>query len=241
MDGIAPGHYQLTQGEPPRVTDLDLSSDQPVDPSAGTPASAVDGTIRMLSGEPPPEEVTLSLERVDNGSGQKIYATVAHKGHFRFDAIPPGEWSVAATSGMSALAVIDLASGGLRRAGNIITLRDRAPDLAVTLSDSATDVQGFAKRGGKRFAGAMIALLPRNPAQWKALTRRDQSDSDGSFALHNVSPGEYTLIAIAGGWELDWTSPAAMARYLSGGTRVRVTETSGKLVQLGAPVAVEDR
>ncbi len=53
----------------------------------------------------------------------------------------------------------------------------------------------------------MIVLLPKNPAQWRALTRRDQSDSDGSFALRSVAPGEYTVIAIEDGWQLDWTSP----------------------------------
>jgi hypothetical protein len=241
MDGIAPGHYQLTQGDPPRVTDLDLSSNQQVDPNAGIAMNAVSGTIRLLSGAPAPEEVTLSLQRGDSSPGQKIYATVARQSHFRFDGVPPGIWTVAATSGTEALPVAGLAMGGIRLAGNLLTLRDRTHDLAVTISDIATDVQGVARKDGKGFAGAMIVLLPKSPAQWRALTRRDQSDSDGSFALHDVSPGDYTLIAIADGWELDWTSPVAMARYLSSGARVRVTESSGKIVQLGAAVAVQDR
>jgi hypothetical protein len=241
MGGIAPGHYQLTQGDPPRETDLDLSSSQQVDPNAGSPVNALSGTIRMLSGAPAPDEVTLSLQRADSSPGQKIYAAIARQGHFRFDGVPPGVWAVSATSGPEALPVVDVAVGGIRLAGSLITLRDRAPNLAVTISDFATDVHGVAKKDGKGFAGAMIVLLPKSPAQWRALTRRDQSDSDGSFALHDVSPGDYTLIAIAEGWGLDWTSPGAMARYLSGGTRVRVTESSGKIVQLGAAVAVQDR
>ena len=84
-------------------------------------------------------------------------------------------------------------------------------------------------------------LLPRNPALWKALTRRDQTDSDGSFALQNVAPGEYTVVAIEDGWPIDWTSPAAMARYLPAGTSVTVTEQSGALIHLGSPVTVETR
>ena len=32
------------------------------------------------------------------------------------------------------------------------------------------------------------------------LIRRDQSDSDGSFALRDVVPGQYTVVAIQDGW-----------------------------------------
>ena len=87
----------------------------------------------------------------------------------------------------------------------------------------------------------MIVLLPKNRALWKALTRRDQSDSDGSFTLPDVAPGEYTAIAIEEGWALDWTSPAAMARYLPAGTSVTVTEQSGSLLRLNSPVLVQMR
>lgn len=241
MDGIAPGHYQLTQGQPQRVIDLDLSASQQVDPAAGTPANAVSGRLMMSSEEPPPDDATVSLERVDNNPGQYIFGTVAHHGQFSFEAVPPGEWAVSTTSGNRAIPVVSVSAGGARRSGNIVSIREHTPDLAVTLTDSETDLEGFAKKNGKGFAGAMVVLLPRSPAQWRALTRRDQTDSDGSFALHNVVPGAYTLIAIADGWELDWTSPLAMARYLSGGTNVRVTESPGKLVQLSTPVAVEER
>jgi len=86
-----------------------------------------------------------------------------------------------------------------------------------------------------------MVLLPKNTAQWKALTRRDQSDSDGSFAFRDVVPGGYTAIAIEDGWPLDWTSPAVMARYLPSGTNVTVTVNSGKLVRLPSPVTVQQR
>ena len=241
MNGIAPGHYQLTQGDPPRVVDLDLSANQRVDPGAGNPANEISGRLIMQSGAPPPDDAAISLERIDNNPGQYIYATFARRGQFKFDTVPPGEFAVITTSGNRSLPVVSVAAGANRRPGNILTLREHTPELDVTLSDSEIDITGFAKKDGKGFAGAMIVLLPRNPAQWRSLTRRDQSDSDGSFALHNVVPGDYTLIAIADGWELDWTSPQAMARYLPGGTNVRVTESSGKLVRLSTPVAVEER
>jgi hypothetical protein len=132
-------------------------------------------------------------------------------------------------------------AGGTQRDGNLITLRERSQPLLVTVSSADSEVKGFARKDGKGFAGAMMVLLPRNTAHWKALTRRDQSNTDGSFSFRDVAPGEYTLLAIKDGWSLDWTSPPAMARYLLHGTSVTVTEQSGTQVQLSAPVIVQDR
>jgi hypothetical protein len=132
--------------------------------------------------------------------------------------------------------------GGARQyAGNTITVRDRMPEITVTLSRADTRVEGFAKKEGKGFAGAMMVLLPRNPALWRSLTRRDQTDSDGSFGFRDVAPGQYTAIAIEDGWRLDWTSSAVMERYLPGGVNVTVTANSGTTLQLPAPVAVQRR
>jgi hypothetical protein len=170
-----------------------------------------------------------------------VFATQAHRGKFTFDAVPAGQWAVMATGEGTAIPVVAVSAGGVQRAGNVVTLRDRAADLVVTLSDSETRIEGFARKDGKGLAGAMIVLLPRNPALWKALTRRDQSDSDGSFALQNVPPGEYTVVAIEDGWPIDWTSPEAMARYLPAGSSVTVTEKSGALVHLASPVTVQTR
>ncbi len=241
IGGIAPGHYELTHGDPARIVDLDLASSQQVDASAGSTTNTVSGTVRMASGAPVPEEITLSLVRMSDGVGQSMYAAQAQQGRFKFDAVPPGQWALAATNGNKALPVVAVSAGVVQRAGNIVTLPGRAPDLVVTLSDAEARVEGFTRKDGKGFAGAMVVLLPKNPAQWRALTRRDQSDSDGSFALRGVAPGQYTVIAIEDGWPLDWTSPAAMARYLPGGASVTVSEKSGTLIRLSSPVAVQMR
>jgi hypothetical protein len=221
--------------------DLDLLSSLQVDPNAGSAALAVNGRLRMASGAPAPGDPTITLARMDGGTGQPVYATQAHRGQFTFDAVPAGQWAVMATGDGTSIPVVAVSAGGVQRAGNVITLRDRAPELVVTLSGAETRIEGFARKNGKGFAGAMMVLLPRNPALWKALTRRDQSDSDGSFALQNVAPGEYTVVAIEDGWQIDWTSPEAMARYLPAGTSVTVSEKPGAPIHLASPVTVETR
>jgi len=43
--GIAPGRYELMQGDPPRISELDATSSQAVDPNAGVPAVTVNGKL----------------------------------------------------------------------------------------------------------------------------------------------------------------------------------------------------
>jgi hypothetical protein len=87
----------------------------------------------------------------------------------------------------------------------------------------------------------MVVLVPNDPANHLDLFRLDQSDSDGSFELRNVAPGQYTLVAIEDGWELEWERPEVIGRYLPGGIPVTVTESSGKLVRLSEALPVQAR
>ena len=87
----------------------------------------------------------------------------------------------------------------------------------------------------------MVVLVPKNRSAFRSLVRRDQSDSDGSFALRDVVPGQYTVVAIQDGWELDWAQPEVLGRYLPRGVAVTITETSGKLIRLSEPVPVQAR
>ncbi len=69
----------------------------------------------------------------------------------------------------------------------------------------------------------MVVLVPHDPANSMPLFRRDQSDSDGSFTLPNIVPGQYTVVAVANGWDLEWGNPAVLQPYLKGGQPVQVT------------------
>ena len=240
MSGIAPGHYQLTEGDPPRVLDLDLTASQEVDAGAGTPASVVGGTLRFTSGMPVSEEVNLTLDRLDGERGINQMVTVAHGGHFNFENVPPGSWLLWA-SGSKPFTVVATGVDKQRRAGNIVTTRDRPLEVVVTLSKNETRIEGLAEKDGKGLAGVMVVLAPKDPSAWRALIRRDQSDTDGSFALRDVAPGQYTVVAIEDGWPLDWSQPEALARYLQEGTAVSVTANSGSLLRLTSPIQVQDR
>ena len=241
LSGVAPGRYELVMGEPQRVVDVDVNANQQIDAEAGAAASTLKGSVRMISGEATPDEMTLALNRLDGGAGQGQFATEVRGGRFTFMPVPPGEYEIVATAGDKRLPVIATAVGAKKQPGDVVTLREGGPALIVTLSRAETRVEGFAKRGDKGLAGAMMVLAPRDTAEWRSMTRRDQSDSDGSFAFRDVAPGEYTAVAIEDGWALDWTSPAVMERYLRGGTNVTVSGSAGKVLKLAGPVPVQQR
>ena len=99
-------------------------------------------------------------------------------------------------------------------------------------------MDGFAKRGGKGIAGAMVVLIPKNPEENLDRFRRDQTDLDGSFTLFNVSPGSYSVIAIEDGWDLDWAKPAVLAHYGRDGQPLIVGAQAKQTVHLGDAVNV---
>jgi len=51
---------------------------------------------------------------------------------------------------------------------------------------------------------------------------RDQSDSDGSFTLQEITPGRYTLVAIENGWNQQWADPVVFKQWLNAGEAVQV-------------------
>lgn len=106
--------------------------------------------------------------------------------------------------------------------------------LTLDLTRAVPAIDGVALRDGKPVAGAMVVLVPPDPENDQSLFRRAETDSDGSFSLVSVVPGNYTVIAIDRGWNVEWTSSAVLARYLAAGTPVRA-DASGRY-QLGVNV-----
>jgi hypothetical protein len=86
-------------------------------------------------------------------------------------------------------------------------------------------VNGVVKRDGVPKSGVFVVLAPAdlNAARW--MWRINQSDSDGTFNMPGVVPGDYTVAAIEQGWTLDWSRPEVIGPYLARG--VKVTVASG--------------
>jgi hypothetical protein len=111
----------------------------------------------------------------------------------------------------------------------------------LTLVGGSVEILGTVTQAGKGFAGAMVVLVPKNPETNRDLFRRDQSDLDGTFALHGVIPGSYTLLAIENGWDLDWSEPNVIGIYLKRGRTVRVDAQATRPMNIEEPIELQSK
>jgi hypothetical protein len=240
LGGLPPGHYELTQGDPPRLVELDANSSQQVDPTAGVPTQTVSGVVQTAPGVPLAGRAIIVLQPAGGAGPAVAPAQIEGGGSFKVDNVPPGSWLVEVMGQDTQLPVLDLGLRGSRaQTGNRITVEDKPLALVVTVSTGNTRLEGFARKDGKGQAGAMVILVPKDAAAIPELARRDQSDSDGSFALLNVAPGDYTLVAVDDAWGMDWFDPVVISRYLPQGMAVTVKDKSDKTLHLDRPVEVQ--
>jgi hypothetical protein len=154
--------------------------------------------------------------------------------------VAAGRYEFVAGSTMQRYSVARIASDSGTISGNALNVPAGASlALRFTLVGGSVTVEGFAKRAGKAAPGAMIVLVPENPATNRDRFRRDQSDLDGSFTLAGVVPGVYTIIAIEDGWDLDWSEAAVIATYLKNGKKIAVGDRSSTTMRLPDSVEVQ--
>jgi len=238
LSGLAPGHYivemPLPTGLGEKATglgwyrEIDLVADGEVNASDGPKFAAVGGSIVFDNVSRVPVEASIQLSNPE--TGETFRSDLSNKGEFDFksDDVRPGHYLVALDNA-SGFFLKQLSATGAKVQGRVIEISGRsAVRIVAVASRGAARVEGTAMHDGQPFAGAMIVLVPQDPANNLPLFRRDQSDSDGTFTLSNVVPGAYTAIALANGWDLEWANPAVLQPYLKRGETVQVP-AEGKL------------
>ena len=133
--------------------------------------------------------------------------------------VPAGRYQVT-LAGDSALYLTSLELKGKAVPGRIVTLPGGPSALTLNLARGRAHVSGHTTLAGKPLEGAMVLLVPTSFGQAGAidLLRRDQSNTDGSFDLADVVPGDYILLAIDHGWAVNWHDLSTLSRYLLGGS-----------------------
>jgi len=234
VSGIAPGRYSAeitvsaneenaASEENAVVTknfELDLGENSNINTS-GVPANLqLTGTYQLESGEIPSEGVSISLH--ERKTHQVLNAGSYSNGKFTLvRGCPPGSYDIAVEA--QELLLRSVTATGAKVTGQTLDIKGPgAINLSLVLTQGAGEVNGIALRDDKPLSGAMILLVPNDPAHNPSLFRRDQSDSDGTFTLSSVLPGKYTAIAIKDGWELDYRNPDVLKSYLAQGTPVQV-------------------
>lgn len=153
--------------------------------------------------------------------------------------IPSGTWQLFVESNQHFYPILSTTVEGKEREGNLIQVEDHPIEIDVNVRAVYTRMDGFASLDGKGKAGAMILLVPENPAEHSDLFRRDQSDSDGSFSFREVAPGNYRVIAIEDGWKLEWRRQDILIPYLENGIITSAPESSSAVIPVTEIVLIQ--
>lgn len=224
ISGITAGHYVLqvhvngpNRGPQPTVVrEVDITSDTEID--ASDPASGVNvtGTLRF-EGPPPTRDIRLVLRR--RGPSPPIQLQVGPKGEISSSTpVPPDTYDIFLPG---LYQMNQITATGAKLDGQSIQIGSSDVHLNIVAARSSERIQGIVEKADKPVSGAMVVLVPADMDR-PLLYRRDESDSDGTFNLNNVTPGKYTLIAIENGWDLEWSKPEVLKPYLAAGTPLEV-------------------
>jgi hypothetical protein len=246
LSGVPAGRYTVrmrssTPGEPDQIAEMDLSENgQVLNASPGEPLGSVTLSVKTVGDEKFPQQLFVALR--DSHLRSAGDRQLDPNGEARFESLPAGTYTVTASSPGKQYAVFHLSSPGSEVSGNSF---DLVPGASVSLSalliGGLAKVQGFVKRSGQPAPGVIVVLVPTDAKSNIELFRRDQSDLDGSFTLPDVVPGSYAVIAIENGWDIEWSVPSVLDRYIPHGQGVTIGPQTKGSVQLPEPVEVQPR
>jgi Carboxypeptidase regulatory-like domain len=224
ISGVLPGQYEVTVTHsggqsPPESTHFtadiaDGATQLPADSSAGE--VTVSGKVTSLDSKIGFAGISLVASHP-----QRTYlAPLNDAGDFTLQ-VPPGEYRVIGQIPHMYLASVTSPDALVK--GRMLQVKaGAAPKLEIVAGNGYGQVEGVAERDGRPASGAMVLLAPEDAKDNQILSRRDQSDSDGTFLLSNIIPGRYRLLAIDEGWDLDWADPNVLAAYLKKSNTVQV-------------------
>jgi protocatechuate 3,4-dioxygenase beta subunit len=135
--------------------------------------------------------------------------------------VPPGRYEVV-LQGRPNIFLTGLAGKGAETAGRYVTIGAGDSTLTIHVASGRASLSGVATLEGKPSAGAMILLVPITIEDPNSITIlvQDQTNTDGSFDLANIIPGQYILVAIDHGWQINWGDRSTLRRYLMQGVPV---------------------
>jgi hypothetical protein len=247
VGGLTPGTYQVRLAGPNQeghsaVVEVSANSTRTLDLSA--PASDMARIKLRFDGVADVDSGSGSRPERNGGLQVMLIGTDARRGSFfsnngegngpnlvrreqrdpnaeRVLEVPPGRYEVV-LQGRPNFFLTGLAAKGAETAGRYVTVGAGDSTLTVHVASGRATLSGIATLDGKPCVGAMVLLVPitiEDPNSI-AILRQDQTNTDGSYDLANVLPGQYILVAIDHGWQINWGDPSTLRRYLMQGAPV---------------------
>jgi len=256
MQQISPGAYEITgvpagkytvatrdpqTGQMSQTTEVNLTKDgQELDMAQGEPSAILRFSVEMSHQMPLPQQLNLGLQ--DSRGQMSGFLPVDASGHVAFEGVQGGKYSILAFGVDKRYSVTRALVGGVEMpAQEFLVTPGASMDVSIYLTAGVVTVEGFVKRGSKPASGIMVVLVPKDVQIHGDLFRRDQSDSDGSFVLRGVIPGNYTLVAVEDAWGFAWNQPDVLNRYIQHGQNLTVGALMTNTVHLPEAVQVQPR
>jgi hypothetical protein len=245
LSGVPEGKYKLLlnggAGQMQTSDVIATSQAQEIDAPAPESLSTVNIAAEVIGENGLPPELALGL-RVPEGR-LRSWETVDSKGVAHLKNVPAGRYEVMGwtnTHGVYSVSRVAVSGGEL--SGRTITVGAGANvDAAAIFIRGQATVEGTVVSNGKPLAGAMVVLVPEKPEEHEDMFRRDQSDLDGTFSVRGVVPGNYTLVAIDDGWDLEWSRQEVISRYLKAGQAIHIPPGGTSTVKAGGPVQAQPK
>lgn len=227
ITGVTPGRYLAeiqsfdSAGPHSSTQELDITGDMELSLTGGSPSATINGIVQF-DGRP----LTDTVVQLTNPSARRYFgARIEADRTFHFkEQVPPGKYQLGIGSRDGF--VRDVTVTGASITGRSIEIGPAANvRIAMTIGQGFGEITGTALFKDEAMAGAMVILVPKNLAS-TMLFRRDQSDSDGTFTLSNIVPGQYTLIALKDAWKQPWADPKFLTQFLRSGETIEVVSGS---------------
>ena len=248
---VAPGEFEVA-GLPPgkltvvvtttnkaneqtfRSVEVDSRSQGTID-AAELPAPArISGRV-LFPGANAAKGGNVSLASISTPTLPGVGAPLGEDGTFNFSETPPGTYRIEVNVPSGRYYVQKVVAKEAKTSGREITISGgRDVDLTVTLGQGQGQVSGVVQLDGKPAAGIVVLLVPESGREIEEDSRVDESDSDGTFNLGGILPGDYVVVAIKDGWDLEWSEPDVLRPYLSAGQKISIAANQSVKVTVSA-------
>ncbi len=239
--GVAPGDYDLHFGKADSEQNyleqqLSVSQSTSIDLEAPPAPISVIGIFRFNG--PTPAAASIRDVQLEGANVRRIFSTpIASDGTFEFKnpSIRPGRYNVGVGPNRSGVVISSIAAEGARVLGHQVEITGLGPvTLAVQADGGVGSVSGSVKQKEKPVSGSMVLLIPIDLATNPLAIRRDQSDGDGSFELREVFPGQYVIVALRNGWDIEWQRPEVLNALIQTGQKLTVQARQSYKVKVEA-------
>lgn len=250
---VSPGEYEVAGLPPGQLTlvvmtnkdnqwtsqtlEADSNFGGTLDASALQATAEVSGQVLLPAGpvDVRPGDVILVSTTATTLPGAN--APLEKDGMFHFRGIQPGTYKIQVNLHAGGYYIQKVSAKNAEVSGREITITDASDvNLTVTIGQGVGQVTGVVQLDGKPTAGVMVLLVPESGAEMEENSRMDESDSDGTFSLGGILPGEYVLIAIKDGWDLEWAKLGVLKPYLSAGQKLTLAPNQSAKVTVSAQV-----